>query len=410
MTNRPDLVFVSTRFLFPADSGGKIRTSQILRGLKGGHFRVRLLAPCTEACREKFATEIDSVCDELVSWEPRRNADFPSELGKALLVFGDKPIPVLSDRDANAAAVIAKELQRQPSVAVFDFPHSAILAPRSIDVPSVMFTHNIEAEIFRRHLDVAATPVRRWLWKNQYRKMLKFERDVLNAFDAVVAVSERDCAFFENEYGASGCRSIPTGVDTEFLSYVPPGEEPRVVFCGSMDWLANSDGIEFFHDEVWPRIRSQVPSATMTVVGRSPPDGLIRKIQEKSKDWNFTGFVDDVRDHVPGCAAFVIPLRVGGGTRIKAFEAMAMGCPVVSTSIGIEGLPVEAGRHYLNADSAEDFADAVVTVLTDGTTRRRVAADARALVEQEFGFRKAASVFEEICLEAVQRGGNQSNG
>lgn len=401
MTPKPVLAFISTRFLFPADSGGKIRTTQILRGLKGGAFHIRLLMPSNADLHERFSAEIDSVCDDLISWEIREDRKSLIELRKLVWIFSQIPIPVKSDWSREAHQVIQSELERGIAITVFDFPHSAILAPEEIPCPSVMFTHNIEAEIFKRHWQVAKFPVHRWLWKNQYAKMSQFERETLRAFDTSIAVSDRDCRFFRAEYNVSDCEFIPTGVDTEFFKYRRPENSWQVVFCGSMDWMANVDGIEFFHDRVWPLVKEQVPMAQMKVVGRNPPDALVRNIGKNSGDWEFTGFVDDVREHVAGAAVFVIPLRVGGGTRIKAFEAMAMGCPVVSTSVGIEGLPVIDGEHYLKADLEDDMAACVVSLMTDESKRMRMSVAARNLVDENFGFQKAAAVFEDICLRTA---------
>ena len=118
--------------------------------------------------------------------------------------------------------------------------------------------------------------------------------------------------------------------------------------------------------------------------------------------WRFTGYVEDIRPHTSGASAFVIPLRVGGGTRIKAFEATALGCPVVSTTIGVEGLPLKPGEHYLRADSAREMADAVVSLLTQRDLRQRMAREARAYTEANFSFRVAAKTFENICLRAAR--------
>ncbi len=403
MTEPHDLVFVSPRFLFPTDSGGKIRTTQILRGLKGGAFRVTLLMPGTRQQRTTFAREISGVCDELVSWVPKETGKLKNSMNKARWLFSSVPIPVRSDWDAAGAATVAAALEDKPDIVVFDFPHCAILAPDEIDVPSVMFTHNVEAEIFQRHWQVARFPLYRFIWRDQYRKMHSFEKDVLSKFDSVIAVSERDCEFFRAEYGTSNCGVIPTGVDTEFFSYKPPVHDRQVVFCGSMDWMANIDGIDWFFDEVWPLIRQRVPDATMKVVGRTPPDAMVSRISSAAPEWQFTGFVDDVREHICGAAAFVIPLRVGGGTRIKAFEAMAMGTPVVSTSIGIEGLPVSNGEHFLAADEPAGFAEQVAALLDDGAARQRISESARQLVEDRYGFRRAAEVFEELCIATLQR-------
>jgi glycosyltransferase involved in cell wall biosynthesis len=266
-----------------------------------------------------------------------------------------------------------------------------------------MFTHNVEAEILARHAKVATGVMKRHLWKRQHRKMVEFERAALARFDAIVAVSERDKAMFAEHYAVTNVETIPTGVDADFLSFAEPSTDQRVVFCGSMDWLPNIDGVDFFLTEVWPLVRARLPQATMTVIGRTPPKWLVAKAKSLDSGWTFTGYVEDVRPHARGAAAFVIPLRIGGGTRIKAFEAMALGCPVVSTSIGVEGLPLVAGKHYLRADSAADTASAIVNLLGDEPLRRRIAASARAYVEANFSFRVAAKEFENICLRAAAR-------
>jgi glycosyltransferase involved in cell wall biosynthesis len=276
--------------------------------------------------------------------------------------------------------------------------------PDRLTVPSVLFTHNVEAEIFGRHAQVAADPLRRLLWRDQYRKMRRFEECCLQRFDRVVAVSERDRAAFAREYGAGHVDVIGTGVDLKYFAFQPAPRHGNVVFTGSMDWMANIDGIEFFMDEVWPLIAAAEPGATMTVVGRDPPEVLRRRAAERRLNWTFTGRVDDVRPYVQRSAAYVIPLRVGGGTRLKVFEAMAMGCPVVSTAIGVEGLPVEHGRHYLRADTAAAMAQSVIELLRSPDAGRGLAIAGRELVEQRCSFESVARDFERICIDTLTAG------
>lgn len=399
---RQRLVFLSPRFLFPADSGGKIRTTQILRGLKGGAFEVELLMPSSGSLRDRFASDIDSVCDELVRWDRDGRANPLDKRRRTLLLRRKIPVSVLSDWNALAAGLVRSVIDKKPDLIVFDYPHSAILAPESFGIPSVLFTHNVEAEIFRRHWEVARTPKDRKIWRDEYEKMQRFERDALSRFDTTIAVSVRDCDYFRAKYQVHNCRVVPTGVDTCYFSYVAPRNEAQVVFCGSMDWLANIDGIEYFHEEIWPLVRRRVPSAKMRVVGRSPPDELRKRIVSAAPEWEFTGFVQDIRHHVAGADAFVIPLRVGGGTRIKAFEAMAMGCPIVSTSIGIEGLPVIAGKHFLGADDPDQFAKHVALLLKNPGTASEISLSGRDLVDEQCGYKEAAAVFEQICLDTVR--------
>jgi glycosyltransferase involved in cell wall biosynthesis len=401
---RPRLLFISPRYLFPTDSGGKIRTVNVLRGLKGGRFEIILASPKPA---DTDSEALAQVCDRFVGW-PDAGRGWRHTLTRALSLFDRVPIPVASDRSTAGRKAVANELERAPDLIVVDFPHAAVLLPDRARAPAVLFTHNVEAEIFKRHAIVAGDPLRRALWRSQTRKMERFEREVLNRFDTAIAVSERDAEYFNRHYAPRRVSVIPTGVDLDYFQYAPrqasPGDSTQtVVFTGSMDWLANIDGIEHFMDAIWPAIQSARPSTRMIVVGRNPPARLVETARSRALPWEFTGFVDDVRPFVHRSDVFVIPLRVGGGTRIKAYEAMAMGCAVVSTSIGIEGLPVAAGRDYENADTPEVFARAVVQLLDDTSRRKQMALNARRHVEAHFSAKRAAEVFEAICIETLHR-------
>ena len=321
------------------------------------------------------------------------------------------PVNVIADKTTHGAAAaqgVAESLG--VDVVVFDFVHSAVLWPTKLPCASVCFTHNVEAEIFARHAHKASNPFQRWMWSSQYQKMARFEREALGKFTTVVAVSERDAGFFTQTYAIADSQAIPTGVDLDFFAWSEPlsndaAVQPTVVFTGSMDWAANIDGVQFFLKEVWPMVLSGLAHAKFVVVGRNPPAALIALAQQ-TENVQFTGFVDDVRPYVHAAHVFVIPLLVGGGTRIKAFEAMAMGCPIVSTSIGTEGLGAEPGVHFLERDGAPAMAQAVLTLLKDSTLRNQLSRRARQIVEQKFGHQVAANAFEKICLHAVRRHAN----
>jgi polysaccharide biosynthesis protein PslH len=403
--NAPEtLLFVSPRFLFPVDSGGKIRTTQTLRGMKGGRFRIRLASPASAALVTQYEKELGCVCDEFVWW-PQTVAGPFSNVMRLRHVTSSIPIPVATDYSPQAAACVVRELNRQPAVVVFDFVHAAVLAPEAVATPSVLFTHNVEAEIFERHVQVASNPLKKILWKNQHAKMRAFERAALERFDVVVAVSQRDSDRFTLDHGVLPSFVIPTGVDLEFFEYHAPDQDLDVVFCGSMDWLANQEGVAYFLREVWPLIAQAAPNARMKVVGRAPPQTLVDEASRLGFNWTFTGFVDDVRPHMSGAAVSVIPLRIGGGTRLKVFESMAMGSAVVSTAIGVEGLPVESGKNCMIADDARSFADATLSLLRDAQRRRHISRAARAYVEANCGYSVAAKAFEQACGLAIERSG-----
>jgi glycosyltransferase involved in cell wall biosynthesis len=401
---RPRLLFVSPRFLFPAHSGGAIRTSQVLRGMKGGRFHLTLVSPGSAELERAHYKELCSVADAWEFWKAPNTED-RSRLAKARHLFDRLPLTVAADRSRAGSAVVSRALAAQPAVVVVDFVHAAVLLPGTLGTPSVVFTHNCEAEIYERH---AANEERRWMrliWRQQAIKMERFERAVLLRADRVVAVAERDAQRFASQYGLREVQTIPTGVEIERFEWQAPQGQRRVVFAGSMDSAANIDGVRWLLTDIWPGVVQQIRDAQLLIVGKKPPAELLR-LGGDVPGVAFTGRVPEVGPFLSGADAFVIPLRVGGGTRMKAFEAMAAGAPVVSTAVGMEGLGLEAGRHYLEADKPQAIGHALVRLLTDGPLRQRISAEAHAYVQEHASHRAAARRFEEICSLAVRGTGD----
>jgi glycosyltransferase involved in cell wall biosynthesis len=384
------------------DEGGKIRTGNILKGLKSsGAFEVTLASPAPPEASTR-TTEIASACDRFVSW----SAAAPSRIRRVASVAGRLPVAVASDSSAAGRRSVASALQESPEVVVVDFPHADVLMPRRLESASLLFTHNVEAEIFERHAERARGPWK-WLWADQARKMRRFEQAVLGRYDAIVAVSGPDQRALRDRYALSAVEKIDTGVDLEFFQMSAPARvevDPQcgeLVFTAAMNWSANVDGIHFLLDEVWPRLQAVRPRIRAVIVGRNPPAGLAAKIRERGLNVTLTGYVPDVRPYVSHADVYVIPLFVGSGTRIKAFEAMAMGRPIVSTSLGVEGLDLRHGETFLRADDGEAFANAILTLLDCGALRMRLAASARRMVEKNFSWRSVAQQFETICMDAI---------
>ena len=362
--------------------------------MKGGAFEITLASPApANMAQHQQAT--DSVCDRFVSW-PQRHVGTAAKI----LALGSRlPVSAATDRSARGARVVAAELEDGPDVVVVDFPQAAVLAQGSLGTRSVMFTHNVETEILERHAQMASG-ARRLVWGDQARKMAAFERAVLRRFDTVVAVSARDGRMLEQRFGLKHVPLIDTGVDLDFYAFDPPARPgTMIVFSGAMDSRSNIDGIEFLMEQVWPHIAAERADIRMLVVGRNPPPSLVARAGRMALPWEFTGFVDDIRPHVLRGDVSVIPLRVGSGTRLKAFEAMALGRPVISTALGVEGLSVVPGRHFMVAESGEDFARETLRLLADTDLRRSVAESARSLLEERFSWTQVGRQFEEICLQ-----------
>lgn len=399
--SRPRLLFISPRFLFPLNEGGKIRTVGILRAMHGGAFDVTLASPRPPDVL-RHASSLAEVCDTFVGWPA------PSQglLGRRLAtLIGRLPVSAAGDRSKAGSKVVARELATQPAVVVVDFPHAGVLLPKRLDTPSVMFTHNVETEIYERHADVAEG-LWKHVWRREAAKMNAFEHTTLNRFDTVVAVSQRDGRVLRQRFGLRTVEAIDTGVDLDFYAFHPPADAARtVVFAGAMDSRSNIDGVNFLMNEVWPIVAATRPDAQMVVVGRNPPATLVAEAARKGLPWRFTGLVADMRPEVVAGDVSVIPLRVGSGTRLKTFEAMALGRPVVSTTLGVEGLSVVPDEHCLIADTAEAFATDLLRLLADARLRRRLAASARGLLEQQrFSWTAIGRQFESICHRTIDRG------
>jgi glycosyltransferase involved in cell wall biosynthesis len=253
-------------------------------------------------------------------------------------------------------------------VAVCDFLDAAVNFPHYLAIPTALFQHNVETEIWRRHVLTEPSQLKKLVYGIEFLKMLRYERTRVQKFQHVIAVSDHDKRLMAAWVDAARITVVPTGVDLQQYKPEPSPQprEPLVMFVGAMDWEPNVDAVEYFCGEVWPLVVAGVPEARFRIVGRNPG----RQVQRLASDAiEVTGSVPSVVDHLRQAAVVAVPLRIGGGTRLKIYEAMAAGKAVVSTSVGAEGLDVHHGRDILLADDAATLAQGVVTLLRDRELR-----------------------------------------
>jgi glycosyltransferase involved in cell wall biosynthesis len=288
---------------------------------------------------------------------------------------------------------------RSVDLCIADFLCAVANVPLGGAVPVVLFEHNVEHLIWRRLSELEPKSWRRMLLEIEWRKLRRREAKACASSDLTIAVSEQDRHRLASLAPGARVSPIPTGVDTSY--FVPDGtaQRPaRLVFTGSMDWHPNEDGVLYFIDAILPGIRSEVPEASFAVVGRNPSDQLRAACGRNGV--LITGTVDDVRPFVREAAVYVVPLRAGGGTRLKIFEALSLGKAVVSTTVGAEGLELVSGRDAVIADGAADFARAVVSLLRDPQRREALGTAGRRLVEDRYTWTHVAREFETLCLDA----------
>ena len=395
------ILWLKTEVLHPVDKGGKIRTYNMLKELKREHHVTYLTLDdgTASADDKKNASEY---CHELVCIPHARREKFtPGFYVELLLNLVSSHAYAIKKYESRAMRreIVEREQQGAFDLLVCDFLAPAANVP-ALTTPTVLFQHNVEAMIWKRHYEVQTNPVKKAYLYGQWQKMRRFEREMCRRFDSVIAVSADDREQMKSEYGAEAVFDVPTGVDVEFFR--PSGDvKPAphsLVFTGSMDWLPNDDAIRYFTREILPLIKSKVPDVKLTVVGRNPAPALVDLSKEDSS-LIITGRVDDVRPYMENAAAYIVPLRIGGGTRLKIFEAMAMEKAVVSTTVGAEGLPLTNGVELLLADEPETFAAAVVSVLADSAYANDLGQRAASVVREKFGWQQVTDRFISLCAK-----------
>ena len=396
------ILWLKTELLHPVDKGGKIRTYNMLKELKRDHHVTYLTLDDGSASAED-RRNASEYCHELVCIPHRRREKFTPGFYVELFLNLVAQHPYAIKKYESAAMrreISERDRNHSFDLLVCDFLAPAVNVPRSLSTPAVLFQHNVEAMIWKRHYEVHTNPVKKSYLYGQWQKMRRFERDMCRRFDSVIAVSADDREQMKREYGAEAVFDVPTGVDVEFFRPNPDAKTSAhsMVFTGSMDWLPNDDAIRYFMREIMPLIKQKVADATLTVVGRNPTPALV-ELGKSDPSLIITGRVEDVRPYMDNAAAYIVPLRIGGGTRLKIFEAMAMEKAVVSTTIGAEGLPLTDGVELLLADEPAAFADAVVKVLTDSATAAELGQRAASIVRKNYGWRQVTESFVSICVK-----------
>jgi len=283
---------------------------------------------------------------------------------------------------------------KKSDLVICDFLDAAVNLPAELRLPTVLFQHNVESEIWRRHAETETNPAKKIVFELEFRKIIAYEKASVQRFDHVIAVSNQDRDLMAQWVDASRVSVIPTGVDLR--EYKPDSSKlepaPLAMFVGAMDWEPNIDAVEYFCAEMWPAVLEALPEARFRVVGRNP-DRRVQRFASESVE--ITGRVPAVIDHLREAAVVVVPLRIGGGTRLKIYEAMAAGKAVVSTSVGAEGLDVHNGRDIILADDPGSFAQAVIQLLRDREGRRSLEESAAQLAAR-YDWPKVGERFESI--------------
>jgi polysaccharide biosynthesis protein PslH len=399
------ILWVKAGKLLPVDTGGRIRSFNILRHLAAKHA-VTLLSYYLGPHDEAYERELAAVLPGSVALSVPSPQGVVGQAADYLRRFPSSiPYAVMKYTSPRVRARVAELVgEREIDIVVCDFLAASGNFPRRSSVPTVLFQHNVESALWARQAQHAPNAAKRAVFTVEAMKMGRYERATIRRFDHIVAVSDHDRALMSAMTSGERITVVPTGVDVSaFRAVAQPSNEPIVLFLGSMDWPANADGVAFFCRDIWPRVAAAVPGARFEVVGRNPGPRIAALAADSIR---IVGGVPSVLPSLERCQVFVVPLRIGGGTRLKIYEAMAAARAIVSTSVGAEGLDVSPGGDIVIENEPGPFAAAVIRLLRDSKARAEIAGAAAATASR-YDWRVIADRFAEV-LESTMVGASRT--
>ncbi|MHB1296943.1 MAG: glycosyltransferase family 4 protein [Gemmatimonadaceae bacterium] len=386
---RPRLLLLSQTLPFPPDGGVNIRIYNILR-LLARHHDVTLLCFMRRAERQAPGAVAAGIAG-LLPYADVAVFPIPQEYSRLRLVWDHLRSVTMRraytwyayDSRAFGARLGTLLAERRFDVAQLDSLDLARYLPALTGTPVVCVHHNVESTLLHRRAQLERSAVRRWYLHHQARLLARLERHWCSRVALNVAVSDADRLALQSAAPGGTYTTVPNGVDTDRFQPVRAAER-GIVSTGGLNWFPNADALRHFCDDILPRVRALAPATDVRWIGRA--DDIDRERVWSESLVELTGYVDDIRPLVREAACFVVPLRVGGGTRLKILDAWAMGKAVVSTSVGCEGLQAVDGRNILIRDDPQEFAEAVVQVLGDQALRARLGAAGRRTVEETYSW------------------------
>ena len=399
------ILFLSPTVPFPLTDGGRIRVFNLLKQI-AEKSDITLLALETQPTDEEGVAELQQLGVQVhlvpnAPTLPRVSIDtFLKAFLRTLINAFHRQQPITVSRyDLPTYRQRFKELlaTEDYDLVHYEMFHTAQFHTET-DLPGVLSQQNVDSEIWRRLCSETANPFYKFVYWTQQRAFQRYERVLSPKFDVVTCTSDIDALVFQQHCAEDAIAIIPNGVDvTHFQPDFTTESPAHLIYIGSMDWYPNEDAVAFFADEILPSIQSEVSDVRFSIVGGNP-SARVEKLAERDSVI-VTGRVPEIKPYFAEATVFVVPLRIGSGTRLKILEALAMGKAIVSTSVGAEGLDLKDGEEIFIADEPKPFAEAVTRLLTDPALRRRIGENGRARVEKDYDWRSIGEKLHRLYTE-----------
>jgi len=389
------ILFISQLLPLPLDAGPKIRAYYVLRYLAEAGHDVTLLCFTRPSDRAKDVEDLRKICKavEIIPLIRSRVKDVADGLHS---LFSETPFLVLRDQ----CAVMKQKLHQLTKSKSFDAVHSDQLwmSPYVMGafegIRTILDQHNAVFMVPQRLAEYESNWLKKAFLQNEASKLLAFEQATCRAFSHVVWVSEEDRkAVSSVDDGKTVSSIIPIATDPSTYPPVKRSSPFRVTFVGGMHWPPNAEGISWFSQVVWPQVARAVPFSVLTLIGKGAPKKLRT---DNLAQIEIAGYVGDLTKYLSETAVFIVPLRSGAGMRVKILDAWSWGLPIVSTSLGAEGINISAGEDLLIADDAPSFADALVRILRDPILASKLSECGRATVEELYDWKKVYPAWDQI--------------
>lgn len=390
---------ITSRLPFPLTDGARICMFQAAYGLTSLGHELHLVAiedemfdpgPLSDFCRV-----------HIIPYKP-----LPTALGALATLLHYRPYTQWK-KDLGRVYDYLDRLHRQEKfdVVYADQAHIAqygAYMKARYRLPYMLRSHNIEHEIYRRHTDTVRNPLMLAYLRLQCRRWERFEIEQLRLADSCAAITSRDRQAINRFAPGLPCDTIPAAVDLAMFPYTPveEREDRSMIMLGNMAWAPNRDAAIWFTNEILPLVVREIPDAVCHLVGDNPP---LKQLPAPSANLRIEGRVETIRSFYDRMAIGLIPLRVGGGMRVKMVEMMASGMPIVSTALGAEGNDATPGEHFVQMDDVAGFASAIVRLLRDRTERARMSRSAYTFVSDHYSMRDVGRKYESLLIEAMKR-------